>query len=74
ASSSLNAEIVICLSINSLYHIWQHPLPSSVRCCLKINCAYKRKEPEEVGRISTAHAYNKAMNHSRNKSQGRMKK
>ncbi|WP_206672057.1 hypothetical protein, partial [Ruthenibacterium lactatiformans] len=25
---------VICLSINSLYHIWQHPVPFSVRCCL----------------------------------------
>lgn len=41
---------------------------------LKINCDYKKQFPETVGRISTVQAYYKAMNSSRNKSDGHLKK
>ena len=33
ASSSLNAEIVICLSMTLLYHTWRYLALFSVRCC-----------------------------------------
>ena len=35
ASSSLNAEIVICLSMALLYHTWRYPALFSVRDCHK---------------------------------------
>lgn len=39
ACTSLNAEIVICLSISLLYHTWRYMALFSVRYCLNTNRA-----------------------------------